>query len=67
MMGLWVMVLPGAGVLTGPLTGWVSGAAGAREGFGLAGVILFAAAVLGWRSYDEHALGHPEVPAAAGS
>ena len=50
-MGLWVMALPGLGVLTGPLTGWVAQTVGPREAFGLGGVALFVSAVAAWRAY----------------
>jgi Transmembrane secretion effector len=49
LMGIWNMALPGCQPITGPLVGWVAGAAGAREGFGLAGLALVLTAGLGWR------------------
>jgi MFS family permease len=63
MMGLWVMALPGLGAVTGPLTGWVAQALGARAAFGLAGVALLASGAAGWRAYgavDLDDLGGPE-------
>lgn len=39
-MAVWSMALPGMMPLTSPLVGWVGGAAGPREGFGLAGVAM---------------------------
>ena len=62
MMGLWVMALPGFGVVTGPLTGWVAQVLGARAAFGLAGVALLATGVAGWRAYgaaDIYEIGGP--------
>ena len=49
-MGIWVMALPGASLVTAPMVGWVIDTVGPREGFGLAGVALVVTAVLGWRS-----------------
>jgi predicted MFS family arabinose efflux permease len=49
-MGIWTMALPGASPLTGPTIGLVAEAAGARAGFGLAGVALLVTAGAGWRA-----------------
>jgi dipeptide/tripeptide permease len=49
-MGIWVMALPGASLVTAPMVGWVIDTVGPREGFGLAGVALLVTAALGWRS-----------------
>ena len=61
MMGLWVMALPGLGVATGPLTGWVAQSLGARAAFGLAGVALLTSGAAGWRAY-----GVPDIYGAPG-
>jgi MFS family permease len=47
-MGVWNMALPGCEPITSPFVGWVAESAGAREGFGLAGVALILAAASGW-------------------
>ncbi len=47
-MGVWNMALPGCQPITSPFVGWVAESAGAREGFGLAGVALILATVTGW-------------------
>jgi MFS family permease len=52
-MGLWTMALPGLGPITGIVVGATSQYAGPREGYGLAGVALAAAAILGWRALSE--------------
>jgi hypothetical protein len=41
------MATPGCVPITGPLVGWVAGAAGAREGFGLGGLALVLTALIG--------------------
>jgi len=46
-MAVWSMALPGCMPFTSPLVGWVGGTVGAREGFGLAGVVLAAIAGVG--------------------
>ena len=46
----WSMVLPGCEPATSPFVGWMSGAAGPREGFGVAGFALILAAATGWRA-----------------
>ena len=61
-MGIWVMALPGASLVTAPMVGWVIDTVGPREGFGLAGVALLVTAVLGWRSLVRPV----EAPAATG-
>ena len=53
-MGIWVMALPGCGVVTSPLIGWVAQTAGAREGFSLAGVALLITAAAGWKFLSDH-------------
>jgi len=52
-MGLWTMALPGLGPITGIVVGATTQYAGPREGYGLAGVALAAAAVVSWRSLSE--------------
>jgi len=52
-MGIWTMALPGANLLTGPLTGEVGETLGARAAFGLAGVGLLLATLTGWRALAE--------------
>jgi MFS family permease len=49
-MGLWTMVLPGLSPVTGLLTGAVTQYAGPRIGYGIAGVALSGAALVGWRA-----------------
>jgi len=49
-MGLWTMMLPGLMPVTALLTGAVTQYVGPREGYGIAGVFLAAAAVFGWRA-----------------
>lgn len=49
-MGLWTMVLPGFNPITGVLAGAMTQFAGSREGFGLSGLALAAAAIAGWRA-----------------
>lgn len=49
-MGLWTMVLPGLMPVTALITGATTQYAGARAGYGIAGVFLCAAAATGWRS-----------------
>jgi hypothetical protein len=46
-MAVWSMALTGCMPFTSPLVGWVGGTVGAREGFGLAGVVLAAIAGVG--------------------
>ena len=53
-MGLWTMVLPGLSPVTGIAVGAVTQLLGPREGFGMAGVALGVAAVLGWRALGAH-------------
>ncbi|MEV8516362.1 MFS transporter [Dactylosporangium sp. NPDC051484] len=63
----WNMALPGCEPATSPFIGWVAGAAGPRAGFGVAGLALLLAAVLGWRGLTyERRTGHHyiAVPAA---
>ena len=52
-MGIWSMALPGAQPLTSPGVGYAAEAAGARAGFGLAGVALLLTAAAGWRALGE--------------
>jgi MFS family permease len=52
-IGIWTMALPGATPVTSPLVGWVAGSLGAREGFGLAGVVLLATVGAGWRALSD--------------
>jgi MFS family permease len=47
-MGVWNMALPGCTPITSPLVGLVDGVAGARAGFGLAGVALLLVSITGW-------------------
>ncbi len=49
-MGIWTMALPGTSLVTGPAIGVVAETAGARAGFGLAGVALLVTAGVGWRA-----------------
>ena len=49
-MGAWSMALPGCSPITGPFVGWVSGTAGPRTGFALAGIALLCIAASGWRA-----------------
>ena len=49
-MGLWTMMLPGLMPVTALITGAVTQYVGPREGYGIAGVCLVAAALLGWRA-----------------
>jgi hypothetical protein len=44
------MALPGVSPITGPFVGWVTGTAGPRTGFALAGFALVCIAAAGWRS-----------------
>jgi MFS family permease len=60
-MGAWNMALPGCTPLTSPCVGWVSGEAGPRTGFALAGIALVCIAGSGWR-----ALARGRRPAEAG-
>ena len=53
-MGVWTAVLPGLNPVTGVAAGAVTQLAGPREGFGLAGLALVAAAALGWRPLGAH-------------
>ena len=53
-MGVWTTVLPGLNPVTGVAAGAVTQLAGPREGFGLAGLALVAAAALGWRALGAH-------------
>ena len=48
-MGLWTMVLPGAIPFTGMVSALVAQLAGARAGFGLAGVVLVIVGAVTWR------------------
>lgn len=48
-MAVWSMALPGLMPVTSPLVGYVAGALGAREGFGLSGAALAALALVGVR------------------
>jgi hypothetical protein len=54
-MGLWTMVLPGLSPISGLAIGAVTEYVGPREGYGLAGVALAGAALLGWRALSESA------------
>lgn len=45
----WNMALPGCEPATSPFVGWVAGAGGPREGFGIAGLALVLTAAIGWR------------------
>ena len=47
-MAVWTMALPGSIPFTALLTGYLAQAAGARAGFGAAGVVLVVVAVLTW-------------------
>ena len=49
-MGLWTMALPGTEPVTSPFAGYVTQTAGARDGFGLAGIALALTATIGWRA-----------------
>jgi MFS family permease len=49
-MGLWTMVLPGLMPVAALITGVTTQYAGAREGYGIAGVFLCVAALAGWRA-----------------
>lgn len=49
-MGLWTMVLPGLMPVTALVTGVTTQYVGPREGYGIAGVSLCAAALAGWRA-----------------
>jgi len=53
-MGLWTAILPGLTPVTGLAAGAVTQLAGPREGYGLSGVALVAAALLGWRALGAH-------------
>lgn len=48
-MAVWSMALPGLMPVTSPLVGYVAGALGAREGFGLSGAALAVLALAGVR------------------
>jgi MFS family permease len=63
----WNMALPGCEPATSPFVGWVAGAVGPREGFGVAGLSLILAMAYGWRGLTRpwHAPHHViAVPAA---
>ena len=64
-MGLWTTILPGLTPVTGLAAGAVTQLLGPREGFGLAGVALAAAAALGWRALGAHDDSRGDRPAAA--
>jgi MFS family permease len=49
-MGAWTMALPGLSPITGPFVGWVTGSAGPRTGFALAGFALLLITAAGWHS-----------------
>jgi hypothetical protein len=49
-MGLWTMVLPGLMPVTALITGATTQYAGPRLGYGVAGVLLCAAALAGWQA-----------------
>jgi MFS family permease len=49
-MGLWTMALPGLTPITGVLVGATTQFLGPREGFGVGGVALVAASIVGWRA-----------------
>jgi hypothetical protein len=53
-MGVWGMALPGTSPITSPLIGYTAGAAGPRQGFGLAGAALLLTAAAGWSSLGDH-------------
>jgi hypothetical protein len=71
-MGLWTMVLPGLMPVTALISGAVTQYVGAREGYGIAGVLLAAAALAGWRalssppSFEGFATEPSDTSAAAG-
>ena len=52
-MGLWTMILPGLIPVTALITGAVTQYVGPREGYGIAGVFLAAAALSGWRALGD--------------
>jgi hypothetical protein len=52
-MGLWTMVLPGLMPVTALVIGATTQYAGPREGYGIAGVFLCAAALTGWRALGD--------------
>ena len=56
-MGLWTMVLPGLMPVTALITGATTQYAGARPGYGIAGVFLCVAALIGWRSLADRVSG----------
>jgi MFS family permease len=65
-MGIWTMALPGASPVTGPTIGLVAETAGARAGFGLAGVALLVTAGLGWRALADNGPTSAEVALGSG-
>jgi len=52
-MGLWTMVLPGLAPVTSLIVGAVTQYVGPRAGYGIAGVLLVAAAAAGWSALRE--------------
>ncbi len=70
-MGIWTMALPGAAPVTSPAIGYTAQVAGARAGFGLAGVALLVTAATGWRALSTSPIAQPQqigdaLPAAGG-
>jgi hypothetical protein len=49
-MGLWTMVLPGLMPATALITGATTQYVGPRAGYGIAGIFLCAAALIGWQA-----------------
>jgi hypothetical protein len=49
-MGIWTMALPGSIPFTGLVTALVAQVAGARAGFGVAGVVLVLVAAISWHA-----------------
>jgi MFS family permease len=65
-MGIWTMALPGTSPVTGPTIGLVAETAGARAGFGLAGVALLVTAGVGWRALADNGPTGAEVALGSG-
>ena len=49
-MGIWTMVLPGLVPVTAVIQGALTQFVGPRVGYGIAGVLLSVAALVGWRA-----------------
>ena len=49
-MGLWTMVLPGLVPITAVISSAVTQFGGPRAGYGIAGILLAAAVLVGWRA-----------------